>query len=188
MHFVVRIAVARALRESAANPRFHLREDVRLKSALEVERVGELLLRSPASGLYGAPRQRIQSACCGGHCVQCMSAEGVDDDVFGIGFANRRRTIVGLQDVPPVIVFQIEDSRVRRMPALAPFVRVSSIAEADLVPAPSVGLKHATGWSRGDESEIVRRPGKRVMHSVEAAAHIGPSEIAQQALADAVAL
>src|SRR5262249_47804907 len=108
--------------------------------------------------------------------------------VFGIAPADSEETIVGLQDVPPVVVIEQENSRVGGMVAVAPLVRKGSITESGPSPPPAVGLEDAACGQGGDESKVARRFRIGVVQTVEAAADIGEAKSPNQALAHAVAL
>ena len=89
---------------------------------------------------------------------------------------------------PPVVVFNDEEARIGGVLAGAPFVRVRSIAEAHAIPAPAIGLENTARGNGADEGQVARGSRERIMDAIEAAAHIGEAEIAEQTLADAVAL
>src|SRR5579863_6497470 len=102
---IVGIAVTRAGGIAATNPGFELGEEVGgLVTALEIERIGELILGTPAAGLDGTPRESIDSTGVGGEGVQAVRAEGLYHDILGIGLLDRRGTIIRLEDVTPVVV------------------------------------------------------------------------------------
>ena len=63
-------------------------------------------------------------------------------------FRTAKRAVIGLENRPPVVVFQNEETRVGGMPSAAPLVRVGSIAESDLIPAPAVHLEDAARGNR----------------------------------------
>src|SRR5262245_51693182 len=145
------ISAAGAPVMTGPQPRFDFRQDLRLNAALYIERAGAMLLRAPTAGLPCAPEQQIESS---GRCsegMQGVAAESVDPDIAKVRAAHCERTVVGFQDVPPIVVFDGEESRVRVVTAFAPLARVGGVAEAGAVPAPAVGLKDTARGNGGDE-------------------------------------
>ena len=109
--------------------------------------------------------------------MQAVRAPGLDVNVFGVAFPNGGGPIVGFQDVAEIVVIDREEPRVGGVIAVTPFLRERRVREADAVPAPAVGLKHAARRRGRDEGEVVRsrlRPG--IVEPIEAAAHIRESE------------
>src|SRR5215469_5641741 len=164
---VVRILVAGPVGISSANPRLHLRNDLRLESALEIGGEGFLRLSTPTPRLHGSPRNGIDRADTGGEGVNTVPTECLDLDVVQIAAACCRRAIVRLQNMPPVLVIEEEHPCIRRVPAFPPFFRVGAITEGDAIPSPTVNLKNSTRGDRTDEGEIGCRFLIGIMHAIK---------------------
>ncbi len=148
MLVVVRIPVARAHREPAAQPRLKLRQNGGLITGLNIERIGALRLRAPAPGLHRNPAERIEDAGVRGERVNAVRAPRLNVNVLGILRLHGGRAIVGLQDVAEVVIIDGEEARVGRVIAVAPFLRERRIREADAIPSPAIRLKHTARGSR----------------------------------------
>src|SRR5262249_11987484 len=120
--------------------------------------------------------------------MQGVAPKSVDADVRKVCAAFRQRPVVGLEDVPEVVIFNEEEARVGGMSLSAPLVRIGGIAEADAIPAPSIRLEEAAGRNGRGKGYVVVRSRIGVVDAVEAASHVGESEIADEALKDTVAL
>ena len=61
--------------------------------------------------------------------MQAVRAEGLDVNIIGVGFANGRGTIVGLENgVTPVVVIDRKNARVGGVISVAPIVRIGRVA------------------------------------------------------------
>src|SRR5262245_45438044 len=120
MSFVVGIAVAGADRKASTQPRLHTRKNFWLQASFKIQRIGALVLRAPTAGLHCSPCQRIEHSCRSCERVKRMGSIRFNANVFAVAAANRGRAVVSLENVPPVVIVQEEDSRVGIMFSPAP--------------------------------------------------------------------
>src|SRR6202051_2183829 len=124
MCIVVGVGIAGSHPISGAEPWFQFGQDLRLEPGFNVKCVSALLLGSPAARLHGSPSQEIDRAGVSRDGMHAVASVGIDADVFGVTPTHCQRPVVGLQNAPPVNIFEKEYARVGCMLALAPFVGV----------------------------------------------------------------